>query len=457
MGMWLKAAEAAANTAESRNRCVDFLRALSIIAVITGHWLVTAVFLEDGQVYVSNLLVHQEWSKWLTWVFQVMPIFFLVGGYSNGVSWSSSLSKGKSYQDWLKGRLERLIGPVIPLLVAWGIIVGLGTLFASEAESFKVLGHAGDFVDKPAVELASQLAIVPTWFLAVYMLVVLLAPVTHAAWLRFGLHSFWMFVGAAVLVDFLTFRTGSEQVGYLNFIFIWFAIHQLGYAWREGKLEGLQKSLSWGLGGLVLLVCLTNLDLFPYPVHMAGNPGDGISNSFPPKLPMLALGLAQCGVLLSLERPIRQWLKNSRPWTLTIIINGMIMTIYLWHFTALTLIVGAAWKFGDLGLTTDAGSGAWWAARPVWFACFVAALAALAMIFGRFERNRPAAQPAAAWRQVVGAVLLCFGLAILAKDGVVFRGWKEIQSWALALPLCGAWLAGLIAFPRKHGEKAEDG
>jgi surface polysaccharide O-acyltransferase-like enzyme len=455
MGLWSTAAEAAAKTPESRNRYVDFLRALSIMAVITGHWLVTAVYIQDNQLFVSNLLAHQEWSKWLTWLFQVMPIFFLVGGYSNGVSWNSAMRSGKSYREWLKARLERLIGPVLPLLVAWGLIVGLALVFAGDFGTAKVLGHAGEYVDKPAIELASQLAIVPTWFLAVYMLVVLLAPLTYGAWKKYGFGSFWALVGAAIVIDMLTFSTGVEVLGYLNFIFIWFSVHQLGYAWRDGRLDGLDKTLAWGVGGLVTLVCLTNLDRFPYPVHMAGNPGEGISNSFPPKLPMLALGLTQCGMLLSLEKPMRRWLMRPKPWTATIIVNGMIMTIYLWHFTALTLVTGLAWKLGNLGLLSSAGSSQWWSARPVWFLCFVVALVVLALGFGRFERGRPGVTAVAAWRQVVGALMLCFGLALLAKDGVVFVGWLNLQSWALALPLGGAWLAGLLTMRSRSRTGAE--
>ena len=33
-----------------RNRYVDFLRALSILAVVVGHWLVAAPYLKDGAV-----------------------------------------------------------------------------------------------------------------------------------------------------------------------------------------------------------------------------------------------------------------------------------------------------------------------------------------------------------------------------------------------------------------------
>ena len=443
--LWSRAAAAAAKTPDSRNRYVDFLRALSITAVIFGHWLVTTAYFSDGQLNLGNMLEYQEWTKWLTWIFQVMPIFFLVGGYANGMSWSAAMRDGRSYKEWLNARLERLIGPVLPLLVVWALISALAPRLG---------------VSPKVLAIGSQMAIVPAWFLAVYVIVVVLAPVSYAAWQRFGFGSFWPLVFAAAVDDVLFFSTGRESVGYFNFAFIWFAMHQRGYAWRDTRLAGLGKTLLWGLGGLALLIALVTVQQLPYPVHMAGKQGP-VSNSFPPKLPMLALGIAQCGLLLSLEAPMRRWLERSRPWTATLLVNGMIMTIYLWHFTALTLVVGLAWllanaggTLGTAGLALDPASGVWWAARPVWMVLYLAALSALVLAFGRFERGRPGAQTAAAWRQVVGAALMCVGLALLAKDGIVLEGWLAPRTWVFLLPIAGAGLAGVLPFSMAKGRGA---
>lgn len=437
--LWTRAAEAASKTPESRNRYVDFLRALSIMAVISGHWLVTTAYFSNGQLTLGNMLEFQEWTKWLTWGFQVMPIFFFVGGYANGVSWNAAMRDGKSYNVWLKARLERLIGPVLPLLVVWALISAFAPGFG---------------VTQKVLSIASQMAIVPAWFLAVYVIVVVLAPVTYGAWKRFGFGSFWALVVLAALDDYLFFATDIEALGYFNFVFVWFAVHQLGYAWRDGHLDGLMKRLLWGFGGLAVLVTLVNVEQLPYPVNMAGDPGEGVvSNSFPPKLPMLALGLAQCGLLLSIEGPMRRWLARSRAWTATLLVNGMIMTIYLWHFTASTLVIGYAWfiakkgfMLGSVGLTIDPASGSWWAARPFWLAFYLVVLLALVPLFARFERSRAGALPAPAWRQIVGAALMCVGIALLAKDGIVFEGWLALSTWIFLLPIVGAGVAGVLPF-----------
>ena len=89
-GAWARARDMALQAPPERNRYVDFLRALSILAVVVGHWLVAAPYMKDGAVEGGHLLGILPWTQWLTWGFQVMPLFFLVGGFSNGISWAAT-------------------------------------------------------------------------------------------------------------------------------------------------------------------------------------------------------------------------------------------------------------------------------------------------------------------------------------------------------------------------------
>jgi len=428
--LWKQATDAAARTPEARNRYVDFLRAVSILAVISGHWLIAAPWVKDGEIQLSNMLEYQSWTHVLTWVFQVMPVFFLVGGYSNGVSWNAALRDGKGYAHWLNGRLQRLLGPVIPLLVAWILLGVIGSVTHLQPELLKT---------------GSQMALVPTWFLAVYVMAVALVPVTYGAWRRIGMWSFWLLAMAALLDDFLFFGAGLRVVGWVNYGFIWLAVHQLGYAWREGWFTGTRKALSWAVGGLVLLLVLVIVG--PYPVSMVSVPGNDVSNTLPPKLPMLLIGIVQSGLLLSIEAPMRRWLTRPIPWTWTVLINGMIMTVFLWHLTASTLLIGVALFAGDVGLTAQPGSGVWWMLRIPWFMLFLVALAALTLSFGAFERGRAGVAPATAWRQVIGAAFVCGGLAFLALDGIAGNGPLGLRAVVL-LPFVGAALANVAPFGR---------
>lgn len=425
-GIWNQAAMLAAKTPESRNRYVDFLRAVSIAAVVFGHWLMAAPFVVAGEISITSMLEHQEWTRWMTWAFQVMPVFFLVGGYSNGISWLSAQRKGQAYNEWLQIRLLRLAGPVLPLIFMW-IILAAGAQWIG--------------LRPEMVRVASQMALIPIWFLAVYIVVVVLVPISFKAWQRYGFKSFWLLVLAAVIDDLLFFAADLRSLGWLNYGFVWLAVHQLGYAWRDGYMAGARQGLTWVLGGSLILIGLITIG--PYPVSMVSVPGQEISNTLPPKIAMLALGIVQCGLLLSIETPMRRWLAKTTPWTAVVLINGMIMTIFLWHLTASTLTIGCALLFNDIGLEVTPGTGMWWAIRPVWIAVYLLALLPFALGFGRFERSNSAGQVYPSLRLVSGAILICAGLALLALDGVVGEGWFGLRVGVLILPFIGAVLAGV--------------
>ncbi len=434
-GVWSRAARVAAQTPESRNRVVDFLRALSIAAVIFGHWFLSAPFVGSDGLVLVNLLATQPWTQWLTWAFQVMPVFFFVGGYANGASWHAALRDKKTYSDWLAVRLQRLVLPVLPLVVVWAIV----------GASASQLG-----VSAGIIRVGSQLALVPIWFLVVYAVVVLMVPLTYAAWQKFGFLSFWALAALAVVDDVLFLAQDMPEVGWANYAFIWLAVHQLGYAWYRGTFSRRWRALVLGLTSLLLLIGL--VESGTYPISMVSVPGDAFSNSFPPKLPMLLLGIAQSGMLLFFEATLGRWLARPSVWTATIVVNGMIMTIYLWHVTAAAFVVGFALLlslvgFGTMGLGIEPGSGAWWAVRAVWMLLYCAALLALLPIVSRFEHGHAVPRSVAGWRRVTGALVVCTGLAALALGGVGGEGWFGLRIYALLLPFIGAWLAGLLRWP----------
>jgi hypothetical protein len=284
------------------------------------------------------------------------------------------------------------------------------------------------------------MALIPVWFLAVYVGVVVLVPLTHALWVRAGWISFWGFVAAAIATDAAFFH-GLPALGWVNYLFVWSAVHQLGYAWSDGKLADLRRTVPMFALGLGLLLALTVLG--PYPRAMVGVPGDVVSNTTPPKITLIALAAAQGGLLLSLQGPARRWLARSVPWTATVLVNGMIMTVYLWHLTAMVLWIGLAYALGGIGLGREPGSGAWWGGRAPWIAVLSLVLLPLVLVFGRFERPRTSAAPPPAWRLVAGAGLVIAGLALLALDGIGGNGWLGLRPWVLALPFAGAALIGI--------------
>jgi hypothetical protein len=426
--LWSRAEVMALKAPPERNRYVDFLRAFSILAVVVGHWLVAAPYMDNGTVQGGHLLGILPWTQWLTWGFQVMPIFFLVGGFSNGLSWAANRRGGESYADWFAARVQRLINPVLPLLVVWTLFALFGTAMG---------------VERKIVSLAAQLALIPVWFLAVYLIVTALVPLSLALWTRFGFASFWGFVAGGIAIDVATLKFDVPGVNVLNFAFVWLAIHQLGYAWGEGRFAKTGTALLWGAGGLAALGLLIGFG--PYPVAMIGVPGAELSNSMPPTLALLALGVAQTGLALALEPLGRRMLDNIPVWTGVVLVNGMIMTIYLWHLTAFVLVLIGAWLMGGIGLEVAPGSADWWLARPLWFALYIAVLLPLIGMFARFEQMGRSANGKRVphWRLIAGLLLICVGLAATAAISIASPlGVTGVRLWVVALPFLGAALVG---------------
>jgi hypothetical protein len=361
-----------------------------------------------------------------------MPIFFLVGGYANGVSWNAAIRQGHGYSEWLNNRLGRLIKPVLPLVLIWAVIGAAGNLLGIRSEILSV---------------ASQVALVPIWFLCVYIVVALLVPLTWKAWQQHGLASFWFLALLAIANDALFFAAGITELGWLNYAFVWLAVHQLGYAWRDGHLSGLRNAATWAIGGALLLFVMTYFG--PYPIAMVSVPGDEVSNTLPPKFAMLALGMTQTGILLAFESQAQRWLTRIGPWSATLLINSMIMTIYLWHLTASTLVIGIAWQVGDVGLDVEPGSQLWWLLRPIWLVVYIVALSLLAALFQGLERGTTGTlRPISGWRLVSGAMVVCAGLALLALAGIVGDQWLGLRLYVLCLPFLGAAIAGIQPFQK---------
>jgi len=427
--IWLQAKVLAEGTASDRNRYVDFLRAVSILAVITGHWLVVALHYQDGTLTPGDLLVIQPNTQWLTWLFQVMPIFFIVGGYANAVSLESSRRRNVDYAGWLAARLNRLVTPLLILLLGWALLAAI--LYFS--------GVSGE-----VTRLASRAALIPTWFLAIYIMVVVLAPATYAAWRRWGFASFWAFAAAGAAVDIAFFAADLQWLGWTNYFWVWLAVHHLGYAWRDGRMGGPARLLGYSALGLLALVLL----IFegPYPFAMVGSPDEGLSNTAPPKVTLLMLGIAQFGLLLAIESPMRRALTGTRAWAVTVLINSMIMTLYLWHLTVMVIIVALAYLAGGLGLGLEPGSAVWWATRPVWIAVLYAALLPVTLLFSPFERRARGADAAAptAVRLVGGAALLCLGVALLARFGFGSAPLPMLDIAAFLMVVTGAGISGLL-------------
>jgi len=424
-GMMAKARWAAENTPASRNRAVDLYRAVAILFVVLGHWLLVAPVIRGGELELSILLAEQPWTQYATWLFQVMPVFFFVGGFSNSLSWESARRDPEKKRIWASTRLARLLKPTVPLVLLWAVLAFIAKAFG---------------VDNTTIKNISQAALVPIWFLAVYIVITVVVPLTVALWDKIGFASVLLFAAGAVVVDVIAFGFDQQWLRWSNYGFVWLAVHQLGYWWRR-----TERPKTWAIGFLALglawlYVLIAHLG---FPVSMVSVPGEEFSNTRPPTTAMMAVGWVQIGVILLISDWAQRWLLNPRPWSWVIVMNQMIMSVYLWHMTAMIAVIGLAMALGGVGLSMEPGTGEWWSFRPIWLVIFAAMLAPFLAIFLRFESGSRAASSAqpGPWQAIPGAIVTCGGLIMMALSGVGADSPIGVNWIAIAMVLVGVVLA----------------
>lgn len=434
-------ARVARATPPERDRYVDLLRGVAIVAVVAGHWLLASPFTrDDGTLSGLSVLAVAEWTYWFTWPFQVMPIFFVVGGYANATSWRRHADTGGTWSAWVHRRSVRLLAPTAVFVSA--TIVGV------------VIAHLAG-TNRSTLEEAGWVAGVALWFLAVYVAVTALTPLTYPLHARFGLVADIVLVVIVVVGDLARFATGDPMWAYANFVLGWVLIHQLGYWWREATLPAaVTRPLLLSAGAAVVLVVMVVVG--PWPVSMVDVPGATLHNSSPPSVALLTFVAVQMGIVLAVAERARAWLQRPVVWALVATLNRVVLTLFLWHMVA--AVIGAAALYGT-GLlpAPEPLSASWFAWRPVWLATLVVIAAGLVTASAPVEQ-RSGGPVGARWDrpEVAGGLvgcgvpLACIGLARLTVSGLAGGGPLAIPVVGLAVFVAGVtmtFLAGRFAKP----------
>ncbi|MGW3134545.1 acyltransferase family protein [Streptomyces sp. NPDC001139] len=357
-----------AATPADRDRAVDALRAFAILGVVLGHWLVTALVADGGNLHTASPLQHMPRLAPISWVFQTLAVFFLVGGHVATRGHTAARARGVPYRTWLVSRLSRLFTPVAAVLALWTVV------------TVALLCSGTDYA---TVRTLAKLALSPLWFLLVF------AALTAATPLVARLNPLWP-LAVVLHVDLLRFGLGApHSLGWLNLAAGWLVPYTLGAAWARGELERPRAGWVLLLGGAA---ATAGLVLWAgYPASMVGVPGASVSNLDPPTLAAVTFGLAQCGLALLLRDRLRRAMRRPLAWAAVALANLSAMTIFLWHQTAMMATTATGLLAGRLpGLHTRPDDLVWVAYRLTWLPVFALALAVCWTTFRAYEHGRPA-------------------------------------------------------------------
>jgi hypothetical protein len=397
-----------ATTPPGRDRTVDALRAVAIVGVVLGHWLVTAIVgdpYRPGSLHGASPLTHHPALTPATWLLQTLGPFFAAAGYAAARSsrkpgsgaWAGGAADGSAGRDtglgrpgwagamaWLGRRLGRVARPVVVLAVVW-------------VPATLLLGVVG--APAGTRRLVWSLVSHPLWFLLVYLVLTVLAPVLRAAYARFGL---WCLVPPVVvvalsdlarspgthvlrgLIDLPEMSGVARWVGLVAVPVGWAGPYLLGMAIAGGRVSrraGVALVVGGVVGGAVLVLGLG------YPASAVGVPGDGWSNLDPPSLFALALAAAQLGVFVLVRPWAARVLRRPGWWAPVAGLNRVAMTVYCWHQTALLLVTFAGLAAGRPAGLLDAPGDGWAWHRLAWLPVFAGTLAVLVVLFRRVESS----------------------------------------------------------------------
>jgi hypothetical protein len=323
-----------------RDLALDLVRVACVVTVVIVHLLMVAVAVApDGTIGISRALEQQPWFDTGTWFGQIMPLFFIVGGFATITGWRSTVRRGGGTRDFLRSRVFRLALPTIPVL----LFLAAGLWLAG------MLGVDPAIIGPVAAGVGS-----PLWFLAAYLLCQAVAPFLATCHDRHPLLTCAVLLAGVILVDVVRYSTGLLGIGLVNLVFVWPLLQQFGFFLADGRLRAVPRLVLVAvvLAAYGALIPITTW--LPYSTSMLGNLN-------PPTLPLVVLGVGQLA-LLALVHPLLTAVMRTRvARAVVFLIGSRLMTVYLWH---LPLIIAVAGLQLALGIPfAEPLTAAWWWSR----------------------------------------------------------------------------------------------
>ncbi|KLI05857.1 MULTISPECIES: acyltransferase family protein [Mycolicibacterium] len=363
-GLFPSPAEVEAQTPAGRDRAIDVIRIASLVGVVFGHTIMATSTIRDDVFIWSNLLTESTVFQALTWVFQIMPLFFFAGVAASVQSWNP----GSSWGGWLLKRCTRLYRPVFYYLAFWTVaLAGLRLVLP-------------EHVYEPIAGISIQLL----WFLGAYVLVLaavpLLARITTTRQVTGAIVGTYAFIAA---IDAIRINIdGYASLGYLNTV-VWLIPGVFGVAYRRHLLTSAA-ALKVGLG--MLGVNLALLCFGPYELSLVGIETQHLKNMTPPSLLLAGHAIMMCAFAIAAAPAINRWAQRPRVWWLTAIGNSGAMTLYLWH---MPLLLGLHLVFDYLGADRYDPSAPGFVALSLLQLALMAGMVAIAFTVLRPLENNP--------------------------------------------------------------------
>jgi len=332
-----------------RDDLVDLLRSLATTTVVLWHWVFTVLVWRSDGPHADNPIgyVSGLWS--LTWVLQVMPLFFVAGGFVHKRAWARDRGHPGAWRRFVKRRAVQLGAPSLVLVA---VVASAGTAVA--------LLHPGP--DR-WIPRGIMLVLSPLWFLIVYMVLVITVPVWDRLDRRWGELVPIGLAASTMGIDLVRFRYGHPEVAWFNMLLVWGAAHQVGWSWERLRRASPRFGHALMLIGFAGLVGLTNMGLYPRSMVGTTSAADRFSNMGPPTLPIVALLVFQLGIVIVNRDRILAVAAHPRARRVVAWLSANAMPLFLWHSVGFAVFYAVA---RALATVPEEPNLAWWITRPLW-------------------------------------------------------------------------------------------
>ncbi|KQO98202.1 acyltransferase family protein [Leifsonia sp. Leaf264] len=404
-----------------RDLAVDFARVVSVVVVVMTHMLMVGVGIgSDGNIIVSEPLTPQPWFPVATLFLQIMPLFFILGGFSSLTSWRSLQRRGGTAADYIRNRVIRLARPAIPVFIFFAVAINVTAAFVDPTFLNGVVTGIGT----------------PLWFVAAYILCQLFVPLMARLHEAAPWRTLAALAAGAVLVDALRYSLNQEWIGLANLFFVWLFVSQLGFLYADGFFFRIGRARVAAIGAAAAAVLSAIIISGLYVADM-------LHNLNPPTVPLMLLGVIQISVLVLIHPALTKLMQRKPARVFTFLFGTRLMTIYLWHMTCLILVTGVTLLIPDAA-PAPATEG-WWLSRPfVLIATFILVFI-LSKYVARFENDpvvpRKAGEDVSLLNAVISAALVFAPAFYVMRNG--------LDGYVAVAGVIAFTAAVLLVIPRK--------
>lgn len=393
----------------TRDRAVDLTRAACLVVVVGLHVMMAGITVETDGLAITNSLDGHPIFAWSTWLVQVMPLFFVMGGFSSLLAWRRQQARGVAGAEYVRDRVARLARPaLLPLGLVGLTLAILGLVGLPDG----VLGDVGFRIGQPL------------WFLAVYLGCSGLVPLMARLHERAPWATLLTLLGAVMVVDTIALVLEQPLIGALNLAFVWLLIQQLGFCLADGWFDWRRRWMlaAAGLAAFGGLLFLTTV---------VGYSTDMYDNLNPPTAALLVLGVGQTLLFAWLRPWLARLAERETIAGLSDAINRNAMQIYLWHVPVIVLVAVVLVLAG--APFPEPLSEGWWQSRPPFLVAVALLLIPVVVGVAWIERRDEAGAARAAARAEAGATARAEAGATAAAEPARVGPWMATLKVVLGI------------------------